>query len=151
MCLRLTILACTVIVLKSRLKDCICFVSEHFRLGIQTACGIHMLSCPAASAALHNRTALMMAALQFFLGQDELEPDESDDDEVDETKVAAPTKADIFKATKKVLMPASLLHLTDTFLATFPLPAGPPIMATVFSKAVDGHNWTNDEILKAFE
>ena len=43
----------------------------------------------------------MLASLKFFLGQDELDPDESDD-EADEAKLCQPTKAEVFRATKKV-------------------------------------------------
>ena len=45
----------------------------------------------------------MLAALKFFLGQDEVEAGDSDDeDEEDAPRLLQPSKADIYKATKKV-------------------------------------------------
>ena len=43
----------------------------------------------------------MLAALKFFLGQDEKDPDESDDEDDDLPKLANPSKAEVYKATKK--------------------------------------------------
>ena len=45
----------------------------------------------------------MLAALKFFLGQDEAEAADSDDEgEPDAPKLVNPSKADVYKATKKV-------------------------------------------------
>ena len=57
----------------------------------------------AASAAVHSSTRIMLAALKFFLGQDEEAAADSDDDEDEEApKLVQPSKADVYKATKKV-------------------------------------------------
>ena len=55
----------------------------------------------AASAALHKSPKLMLAALKYFLGQDEKDPEDSDEEEDDVPKLANPTKAEVYKATKK--------------------------------------------------
>lgn len=55
----------------------------------------------AASAALHKSTRIMLAAIKFFLGQDELDPDDSDAEDDDSPKVVNPTKTEVYKATKK--------------------------------------------------
>ena len=45
----------------------------------------------------------MLAALKFFLGQDEAEAADSDDeDEPDAPRLVNPSKAEVYKATKKV-------------------------------------------------
>lgn len=45
----------------------------------------------------------MVAALKFFLGQDEAaENDSDDDDDEDEFKAVQPTKAEVYKANSKV-------------------------------------------------
>ena len=54
----------------------------------------------AASAAVHPSTRVMLAALKFFLGQDEREDEDSDDDE--EAAPAAPSREDMYKAKHKV-------------------------------------------------
>lgn len=43
----------------------------------------------------------MMASMKFFLGQDERDPDDSDDEEDDTVKLVNPSKAEVYKATKK--------------------------------------------------
>ena len=55
----------------------------------------------AATAAVHNSSRIMMAALKFLLDQDEATPDDSDDED-ENVKLANPSKADVYKATKKV-------------------------------------------------
>ena len=44
----------------------------------------------------------MVAALKFFLGQDQAAEDESDDDDDDEFKAVQPSKAEVYKANSKV-------------------------------------------------
>lgn len=46
----------------------------------------------------------MLAAIKFFLGQDEKaeDSDDEDDGDRDEPKAVAPSKTDVYKATKKV-------------------------------------------------
>ena len=44
----------------------------------------------------------MLAALKFFLGQDEEAAAESDDDDEEAPKLVQPSKAEVYKATKKV-------------------------------------------------
>lgn len=56
----------------------------------------------AASAAVHSSTRIMLAALKFFLGQDEEATADSDDEDEDAPKLVQPSKADVYKATKKV-------------------------------------------------
>ena len=56
----------------------------------------------AASAAFHESPRIMLAAVKFFLGQDEA-ADNSDDEGDEETvKAVNPTKAEIYNASKKV-------------------------------------------------
>ena len=43
----------------------------------------------------------MLAAIKFFLGQDERDPDDSDDEDDDTPKLANPSKAEVYNATKK--------------------------------------------------
>lgn len=51
---------------------------------------------------MHSSTRIMLAALKFFLGQDEADPADSDDDDDDTVQLMQPSKAEIYKATKKV-------------------------------------------------
>ena len=45
----------------------------------------------------------MLAALKFFLGQDDVAEDSDDDDNAEEAaNVAPPTREEVYKATKKV-------------------------------------------------
>ena len=44
----------------------------------------------------------MVAALKFFLGQDEAADNESDDDDADDFKAVQPSKAEVYKANSKV-------------------------------------------------
>ncbi len=44
----------------------------------------------------------MVAALKFFLGQDEAADNESDDDDDDDFKAVQPSKAEVYKANSKV-------------------------------------------------
>ena len=44
----------------------------------------------------------MVAALKFFLGQDQAAEDESDDDDDEEFKAVQPSKAEVYKANSKV-------------------------------------------------
>ena len=56
----------------------------------------------AASAAFHESPRIMLAAVKFFLGQDDV-ADNSDDEADDDTvKAVNPTKAEIYNASKKV-------------------------------------------------
>ena len=56
----------------------------------------------AASAAFHESPRIMLAAVKFFLGQDDV-ADNSDDEADDNTvKAVYPTKAEIYNASKKV-------------------------------------------------
>ena len=55
-----------------------------------------------ASAAFHESPRIMLAAVKFFLGQDDV-ADNSDDEADDDTvKAVNPTKAEIYNASKKV-------------------------------------------------
>ncbi len=59
----------------------------------------------AASAAFHESPRIMLAAVKFFLGQDEA-ADNSDDEGDDEAvKAVNPTKAEIYNASKKARAP----------------------------------------------
>ena len=49
---------------------------------------------------MHPSMRVMLAALKFFLGQDEREDEDSDDDE--EPAPAAPSREDMYKAKHKV-------------------------------------------------
>ena len=44
----------------------------------------------------------MVAALKFFLGQDQAAEDDSDGDDDDEFKAVQPSKAEVYKANSKV-------------------------------------------------
>lgn len=46
----------------------------------------------------------MLAALKFFQGQDEVDPEEDSDGEGDEPKAVDPSKIDVYRATKKVYL-----------------------------------------------
>ena len=68
------------------------------------------LACPhasfpasvAASAAFHKSSPVMLAAVKFFLGQDEREEADEDDDDMDDgPKASKPTAKDYYNATKK--------------------------------------------------
>ncbi len=62
-----------------------------------------LLPVPAASAALHSNSHIMLAALKFFLGQDTQAEDEASDGEDEaQLKTVQPSKTDIYKANKKV-------------------------------------------------
>ena len=62
-----------------------------------------LLPVPAASAALHSNSHIMLAALKFFLGQDNQAEDEASDGEDEaQLKTVQPSKTDIYKANKKV-------------------------------------------------
>ena len=57
----------------------------------------------AASAVFNSSSGIMVAALKFFLGQDQAADGESDDDDDEEDfKAVQPTKADVYKANNKV-------------------------------------------------
>ena len=56
----------------------------------------------AASAVFNSNSRIMVAALKFFLGQDQAAEDESDDDDDEEFKAVQPSKAEIYKANSKV-------------------------------------------------
>lgn len=47
----------------------------------------------------------MLAALKFFLGQDEEAAADSDEEDEEAPKLVQPSKADVYKATKKVQSP----------------------------------------------
>lgn len=64
--------------------------------------GSQQTGCCAASAAVHKSSRIMLAALKFFLGQDEDSSADSDNEDEDAVKLVQPTKADVYKATKKV-------------------------------------------------
>lgn len=56
----------------------------------------------------------MVAALKFFLGQDEAADNESDDEDDDDFKAVQPSKAEVYKANSKVraLLTAAVLCLS---------------------------------------
>ena len=56
----------------------------------------------AASAVFNSNSRIMVAALKFFLGQDEAADNESDDDDDDDFKAVQPSKAEVYKANSKV-------------------------------------------------
>ncbi len=64
----------------------------------------------AASAAVHSSTRIMLAALKFFLGQDEEAAADSDDEDEEAPKLVQPSKADVYKATKKVFLEPGVNH-----------------------------------------
>lgn len=51
---------------------------------------------------MHESPRIVLAALKFFLGQDEDTGADSDDDDDEGQKAMQPSKADVYKATKKV-------------------------------------------------
>jgi hypothetical protein len=63
----------------------------------------------AASAVFHASPRILLAAVKFFLGQDEASEDSDNDDDGQEVKTANPTKAEIYNASKKV---RSVCHVT---------------------------------------
>ncbi|KAL0045199.1 hypothetical protein WJX82_000420 [Trebouxia sp. C0006] len=54
-----------------------------------------------ASAVFNSNSRIMVAALKFFLGQDEAADNESDDDDDDDFKAVQPSKAEVYKANSK--------------------------------------------------
>lgn len=56
----------------------------------------------AASATQHPSTRIMLAALKFFLGQDDKEDDDGEGDDEEAPAPTAPTRGDVYKATSKV-------------------------------------------------
>ena len=56
----------------------------------------------AASAVFNSNSRIMVAALKFFLGQDQAAEDESDDDDDEDFKAVQPSKAEVYKANSKV-------------------------------------------------
>ncbi|KAL0039901.1 hypothetical protein WJX77_011228 [Trebouxia sp. C0004] len=54
-----------------------------------------------ASAVFNSNSRIMVAALKFFLGQDEAADNESDADDDDELKAVQPSKAEVYKANSK--------------------------------------------------
>lgn len=65
-------------------------------MGVSEICAF----LPSASAVLHKSSAIMLAAVKFFLGQDEREENE-EEEEGDGPKVEKPTAKDFYNATKK--------------------------------------------------
>jgi len=62
----------------------------------------HARRAGAASAAFHKSSRVALAAVKFFLGQDEAAGGASDDEDDDpEERVAGPTKAELYAAHKK--------------------------------------------------
>jgi len=59
----------------------------------------------AASAALHESPRILLAAVKFFLGQDEASEDSDDEDDAEGVKKVNPTKAEMYNASKKVSYP----------------------------------------------
>lgn len=55
----------------------------------------------AASAAFHESPRIMLAAVKFFLGQDEAADNSGDEGDDDTVKAVNPTKAEIYNASKK--------------------------------------------------
>ncbi|KAL3143572.1 hypothetical protein ABBQ38_002369 [Trebouxia sp. C0009 RCD-2024] len=53
------------------------------------------------SAVFNSNSRIMVAALKFFLGQDQAAEDESDDDDEEEFKAVQPSKAEVYKANSK--------------------------------------------------
>lgn len=58
--------------------------------------------CRAGSAVFNSNSRIMVAALKFFLGQDQAAEDESDDDDGEDFKAVQPSKAEVYKANSKV-------------------------------------------------
>lgn len=60
------------------------------------------LSLVAASAVFNSNSRIMVAALKFFLGQDQAADEDSDADDDDEDfKAVQPSKAEVYKANSK--------------------------------------------------
>lgn len=76
--------------------------------GVQNKVTSKQFLAGAASAAVHRSTRIMLAALKFFLGQDEDNGADSDDEEEEGPKLAQPSKAEVYKATKKAFCRFSL-------------------------------------------
>ena len=58
----------------------------------------------AASAALHESPRILLAAVKFFLGQDEASEGDGDEDvDGESAKAVNPSKAEVYNASKKVL------------------------------------------------
>ncbi|KAL3134019.1 hypothetical protein ABBQ32_008454 [Trebouxia sp. C0010 RCD-2024] len=53
------------------------------------------------SAVFNSNSRIMVAALKFFLGQDQAAEDESDDDDGEDFKAVQPSKAEVYKANSK--------------------------------------------------
>jgi hypothetical protein len=73
-------------------------------------CGV--VAVCAASAGQHKSSAVLLAMLQFFLGEDQMEADDSDDERdsaPEKQAVAGPSKEDVYKAFNKVRSPARVL------------------------------------------
>ena len=60
----------------------------------------------AASAVFHESPRIMLAAVKFFLGQDEASEDSDDEGDDQEVKAVCPTKGEVYNASKKVSTPA---------------------------------------------
>ena len=86
----------------------------------------------------------MLAALKFFLGQDEAEAADSDDeDEPDAPKLVNPSKAEVYKATKKVGGPKGVGSIPTSALsvasAASQLPQAAPASDDSRSDSLGGH------------
>ena len=55
----------------------------------------------AASAACHESPRIMLAAVKFFLGQDEAADNSDDEGDEEAVKAVNPTRAEIYNASKK--------------------------------------------------
>jgi hypothetical protein len=70
--------------------------------------------CRAASAVFHDSPRMLLAAVKFFLGQDEAAEAGSDDEEGGEggkeARAVNPTKAEVYNASKKVRHLAGSAH-----------------------------------------
>ena len=55
----------------------------------------------AASAAFHESSRIMLAAVKFFLGQDEAADNSDEGSDEDTFKAVNPSKAEIYNASKK--------------------------------------------------
>ena len=62
---------------------------------------LSIVSAFAASAAFHGSPRIMLAAVKFFLGQDEVADNSDDEADEDAVKAVNPTKAEIYNASKK--------------------------------------------------
>ena len=57
----------------------------------------------------------MLAALKFFLGQDDKEDDDGEGDDEEAPPPAAPSREDVYKANSKVRVRLALLLLEKVF------------------------------------